>query len=158
MLFLSRPHLKQIVDAAEAAYPGEACGLLVGRARSAGDVEVTRVAPSANSAAGDRVDRFEIDAGLRLRLQRELRGGPDRVIGLYHSHPDHSAQPSDTDLEMAWEPDLVWVITSVADGQALHTTAHALDAGGTQFREIGLRTTDWRPYSRRDPIPDAGFD
>jgi proteasome lid subunit RPN8/RPN11 len=161
MIFLSRAQLKEIADAAEAAYPGECCGLIVGRVRGNGDLEVTRVVASPNVAVGDapeggRRDRFEVDPELRLRLQRELEGGPERIIGLYHSHPGLGAQPSAFDLESVWEPELAWLITSVEDGQAVHTTAHVLDTDGRQFREIALRTTDWTPYPVRGSLPGKG--
>lgn len=161
MILLARAHLKVIADAAERAYPGECCGLLVGRGGGGDALEVTRVVESPNLAgteapAGGRRDRFEVDPEIRLRLQSELEGGPERIIGLYHSHPDHAAQPSAHDLESVWEPELVWLITAVEQGQAVHTTAHALDAGGRQFREIALRTVDWAPYPAREPPAPGG--
>ena len=157
MISLPLPFLKVITDAAEAAYPREACGLLVGRDNGAGALVVTRVVESDNLAEGDRTDRFEIDPQLRFNIMRELDQNTrddlshHRIIGHYHSHPDHPAQPSKTDLALAYEPDMVWLITSVLDGQAVHTTAHVVDAEGLQFREIPLRTTDWQPYPVRDP-------
>jgi hypothetical protein len=39
---------------------------------------------------------------------------------------------------MAWEPDLVWLITAVVGGQAVQSTAHLLSEGGTRFNDIGL--------------------
>ncbi len=145
MILLARPLLKQIVDAAEAAYPDECCGLLVGRSEASGDLVISRVAPSANVAEGGTRDRFEVDPQLRFDLMRQLADGDEQIVGLYHSHPGQSAQPSARDLDMAWEPGLLWLITAVLDGQALHTTAHMVDAGGSRFREVGLRTDDWRP-------------
>jgi proteasome lid subunit RPN8/RPN11 len=157
VIMLSRAQLKQITDAAEAAYPGECCGLIVGRVRENGDLEATRVVASPNIAGSEaeagRRDRFEVDPELRLKVQRELEGAGERIVGLYHSHPDHSAQPSAHDLDSVWEPEFVWVITAVEGGQAVHTTAHVLDAGGRQFREVGLHTTDWEPYPVRGPLP-----
>lgn len=147
MLLLSPGDIKRIVDAAEAAYPREACGLLVGFDRADGDTEVSEVVPSANVAEPARNDRFEIDPAVRFQVQRRLEGGPTAIIGHYHSHPDHTAQPSPTDLAMVWEPELIWVITSVLAGQAVLTTAYRFSAG--RFREIGLRTTDWAPDLRR---------
>ena len=163
MIFVTRGQLKEIADAAEAAYPGECCGLLVGRDRGMGELEVTRVVPSPNLAGGQageggRRDRFEVDPEIRLRLQRDLEGGPERIIGLYHSHPDHSAQPSAHDLDSIWEPEFVWLITAVEGGQAVHTTAHVADPEGRQFRQIGLRTTDWEPYPVRRPAAPGTAD
>jgi len=144
---------KTIVDDAEAAYPNECCGLLIGRSPAAATVLVTDVRSSRNLDPG-RGDRFEIDPQVRFDVMRSLEGGPDRIVGHYHSHPGLPAQPSARDLEMAWEPDLVWLITSVMDGQAVHTTAHVVDSEGRQFREIGLRTTDWGPYAGTAPNTD----
>lgn len=149
MILIPRPLLKAIVDAAEAAYPEESCGLLVGYSQRPEDVVVTRVEVSPNVTEEDAADRFEVSPLLRLSLMRALEGGPERIVGHFHSHPDHPAQPSARDLERAFEPELVWVITGVLDGQAIHTAAHVLDADGRQFRETILRTTDWAPYPSR---------
>jgi proteasome lid subunit RPN8/RPN11 len=114
---------------------------------------------SQNVTKGAGLDQFEIDPQVRFNLMRELddcakNDGPRyRIIGHYHSHPNHPAQPSATDLEMAYEPDLVWLITSVIDGQATLTTAHCIDADGLQFRQVPLKTTDWHPYPTRQNPP-----
>lgn len=155
MIILGRDHLRRIADEAEAAYPRECCGLLAGRVRPNGDIEVVRVHPSAN--LGKQPDRFEIDPRLWVDLSRALGKGPTKVVGLYHSHPDKPAQPSAVDLEAAWGEELIWVIVSVAGAseagkapQAVHVTAHILDHGGRQFRPVELRTDDWHPYPARE--------
>ena len=84
-----------------------------------------------------------------LDNQDKNDGPKQRIVGHYHSHPNNPAQPSTTDLEMAYEPDLVWLITSVVDGQATLTTAHCVDADSSQFRRILLQTSDWYPYPTR---------
>lgn len=138
MLVIAAPLLKQIIDAAEAAYPAECCGLLIGTGAAGRRLTVTRVLPSPNLAAG-RTDRFEIDPVLQLNAMREFAAGPERLIGHYHSHPDHPAEPSPTDLAMAFDPELTWLITAVAQGQAIHTTAHRLSPGGGGFRPVALK-------------------
>ena len=119
---LAPEQLRAIERAAEEAYPEEACGLLVGRSPPGEGYRVSAVEASANVAAPPRTRRFEVDPRLRLRLERELRESPDSVIGVYHSHPDGSAAPSETDISMIFEPDMVWLITAVADGRAGATT------------------------------------
>jgi len=99
---------------------------------------VTRVAESENKAAPASNDRFEVDPELRLSVMREARGTGRAIIGHYHSHPNGSARPSATDLALAYEPDLVWLITAVVGGQAVQSTAHLLSPGGTRFDDIGL--------------------
>ena len=154
MIFIPGALLKVIIYEAETTAPEECCGLLVGRnwteGQSENDLVVTRVAPSANVTEGDPLKSFEVDPKLRLDLMREINDTDKRIIGVYHSHPDQSAQPSARDLAQAWEPDLAWLIVSLINGQAVHTTAHALNTDATQFEEIGLRTTDWQSYPERD--------
>lgn len=115
---LKPEQLRAIERAAEEAYPEEACGLLVGRSAPGEAYRVSTVEASANVAEPPRTRRFEVDPKLRLRLERELRENPDSVIGVYHSHPDGGAEPSKTDIAMIFEPDMVWLITAVADGRA----------------------------------------
>ena len=150
MIVFPPEELKRLADLCEKAYPREACGLIVGSQEGQGTWYVERIEPSANLAEQPE-HRFEIDTVLRLALQRGLRAGARSVVGVYHSHPDGSAQPSKTDLEQAWEQDLVWVICAVAAGQACHFTAHVLADQATRFREIPLRTTQWGAYPVRQP-------
>jgi len=158
MILIGRNHLREISDAAEAAYPAECCGLLIGVLRPNGDVEVTRVAPSRNLCKAP--SRFEIDPQLWIDVTRAHPGQPTRVMGLYHSHPDASAQPTAIDLEAAWGEDLVWLIVAVVGdgkppGQAIHVTAHIRDNGGRPCRPVDVRTTDWGPSPVRDVPPNA---
>ena len=143
MIVLDAQLLKRIEDAAEAAYPDECCGLLVGRGEAPGPpggaLVVTRVEASPNVAAGGTRDQFEVDPQVRFDLMRALAGGDERIVGHYHSHPDHPPRPSERDLEMALEPDLVWLITAVERGRAAATKAHAFDARRRRFREIEIR-------------------
>ena len=137
-ILLSPSQLQAIERAAEAAYPEEACGLLVGRAEPGGAWQVNAVEASANVAEPPRTRRFEVDPKLRLRLERELRKSPDSVVGVYHSHPNGSAAPSETDISMIFEPDMVWLITAVADGRAGATKAYKPTEDGAAFRLLGL--------------------
>lgn len=137
MIALSAAQIDHIRRVGEAVYPDEGCGLLVGH-DDGGGVVVTRIVDSPNINADRAHDRFEIDPKIRLDVERALRGGPERVVGHFHSHPDHPAEPSDTDLSMAYEPDLVWVIVSVAAGRAEAVRAFRLDERRSAFAEIAI--------------------
>lgn len=138
MIRVPPPLLAEIEAAALAAWPEEACGLLVGREDGDG-LRVTRVAASPNVAEGDRRRRFEVSPQLRFDLMRELRGGADRLIGHFHSHPDGPAVPSAHDRERAFEPDLIWLILPVSQHGAGRARVWQADAEATAgFREIAL--------------------
>ena len=135
---LTEEQLRAIERAAEAAYPEEACGLLVGRSKPGVGYRVRAVEASANVAEPPRTRRFEVDPKLRLRLERDLRESADSIIGVYHSHPDGSAKPSETDRSMIFEPDMVWLITAVADGRAGATTGWRPTEDGAAFLPLGI--------------------
>ena len=141
MIVLPRAVVTHIAEAAEAAYPDECCGLLVGRAEASGDRLVTRVAASPNVAEGNTRDSFLVDPKIQFDLMRELGNGPECIIGHYHSHPHHGAVPSERDRRSVFYPEHVWVIVAVDGGRAGDMTAHLFDAGRGRFREIPLRVT-----------------
>ncbi len=134
MIVFRSADLAAVERIAVAAAPLEACGLLEGTIQGS-HYRVTGIHPSQN-VAPDPADRFEVDPRLLLRLQKDLRGAPTAMIGIYHSHPRGPAVPSATDLAMAWQPELVWVITAV--GPPVHTTAHRLAGNGFEALEISV--------------------
>ncbi|HJM61200.1 MAG TPA: M67 family metallopeptidase [Alphaproteobacteria bacterium] len=121
---MTASQLRWIETACEEAYPNEACGLLVGRWK--GEVaRVSEVHASGNVAENPR-RAFEVDPQLLLALHKCLRQSKDTLLGIYHSHPDSAALPSAHDLDRAWQPEMIWLITTVRDGRASETKAHRL--------------------------------
>ena len=107
---------------AEAAYPEEACGLIVG-CRQGGDLLARRLVASSNRHIEPRRS-FEIDPASHFALLRDLRQqvtppgqSPEDVIGHYHSHPDAPPAPSARDFAAAYDPAMVWVILSLSVGR-----------------------------------------
>jgi len=142
MITLSAADWRGIAAAAEAAFPGEGCGLLAGHGATA--VQITRVVPAANLCAGERNDRFELDPRARLVLQRTLRGTTERLVGHWHSHPNGHAEPSAEDVARAEEPDLIWLIVPVRLDATDHPRAGAprafrLEAATARIEPVPLR-------------------
>ncbi len=137
MIAITRSLLATICHSAEAAYPDECCGLLVGREDRAGGIEVSRIAPSANLAA-DRRHRFEVDPALYLTLKRASPGAAERLVGLYHSHPDGAAVPSAHDAAAAWEAGWIWLIVPVRRRRAGAPAAYRLATPGGPFEAVPL--------------------
>lgn len=142
---MTAAQLAVIADLAEAAYPGECCGLLVGTGLRR--IRVTRLIPAPNLLHHQAPDRFELDPRIRFEAERAVRGTDQRVVGHWHSHPDGSARPSRTDLDQAWEPDLIWLIAGVTANplgrpQLVQLLAHRLDRDTGKTRSIPLRLTE----------------
>jgi proteasome lid subunit RPN8/RPN11 len=60
--------------------------------------------------------RYEIDPRELLRIQRDARENGQEIVGFYHSHPDHPATWSQTDLQEAHWIGCSYVIVSVPEG------------------------------------------
>ena len=101
-----------------ATYPEECCGVLVGRRlqERPGHL-VLKLRPVDNERQDSRGNRFLIHPETVLAAEKEARQQDLEVLGYYHSHPDHPAEPSDFDREHAW-PGLSYVIVSVREGEA----------------------------------------
>ena len=98
-----------IVDHAMRDAPRECCGIIAGR-----DGAPIRLYETRNVAAGNRL--YEIDPAQLIDLEfRELPAQGLELVAIYHSHPESPAYPSATDVELAFWPDAVFLICSLAD-------------------------------------------
>ena len=135
---IQRANVIAIMESAEIAYPFECCGLLIGQIKNESNYFVNEFKPSPNVAKGNHKTNFEIDHKIRLKIMKDLRDGPNKVIGHYHSHPNQTSEPSTKDLDMAFEPELVWLIIAVENGEANLPRAYILNKSGKNFQEIEL--------------------
>ena len=96
-------------------HPDEVCGLLIGK-REAASFEVVRATLSRNLETDRTKDRFILSPDDWVAAENQARNDGLDVIGVWHTHPDHPAEPSSTDLAAAWE-EYAYVILSVkSDG------------------------------------------
>ncbi|MBC6473193.1 MAG: M67 family metallopeptidase [Hormoscilla sp. GM102CHS1] len=141
-------HLQAIQGDAESRYPSECCGLLLGK--MSGDVKTIReVLPTENSwddsvaetfseitgsgkLGTTRRERYSIAPDTLLKVQKQVRDRDLDIIGVYHSHPDHPAVPSEFDRALAWE-EYSYIIVSVLQGEAADLRSWCLD-GDLQFQ------------------------
>jgi proteasome lid subunit RPN8/RPN11 len=101
-----------IHDHAKEAYPEECAGVLVGM-DTGGMKVVVDVWRAENTHEEERSRRFLIEP-LKIKEFEERAAERDMdVLGFYHSHPDHPAEPSEYDREHAW-PGWSYVIASVS--------------------------------------------
>jgi proteasome lid subunit RPN8/RPN11 len=122
---------------ATANYPHEACGVLLGRAGEPLDVLEAHPCPNLNRERSR--DRYLIDPREQLRIERDGRERGLDVVGYFHSHPDHPAEPSATDLELSWES-LLYLIVSVRDGRLQAGRGWRREPGSRSFAEIALES------------------
>jgi proteasome lid subunit RPN8/RPN11 len=96
-------------DAAQAAHPREACGLLLGEGRRITEACETR------NVHTEPATHFEIDPQALIDAHRAARSGGPQVLGYFHSHPNGAAVPSATDRACAAGDGRIWAIVAGGD-------------------------------------------
>jgi len=111
-------------------YPNECCGALIAN----GDriVEAYRLP---NTTAEGARRRFMIGPGDYRLAEARARDRRGTLAGFYHSHPDHPARPSETDLAQAW-PNLTYIIVAVRAGTPEDLKSWRLLEDRSGFQEI----------------------
>lgn len=142
MLKLHSHHLQTIQAHAESTYPEECCGLLLGHL-SNNVKTLIEVLPTENSWDEEAADafqgvdrsaehkpskcnRFSIAPKVMLQAQKDARDRNLNIIGIYHSHTDHPAVPSEFDQAIAWSQ-YSYIIVSVRQGSACDLKSWSLD-------------------------------
>lgn len=114
----------------EETYPHECCGVLLGHFDK-GSRTVTKTVRCRNTRSDSPHNRYHIAPQELVRIQRQARESGLEIVGFYHSHPDHPARWSQTDLAEAHWIGCSYVITSVEKGSAKITNSFLL-AGDTE--------------------------
>jgi proteasome lid subunit RPN8/RPN11 len=110
----------------EQTYPHECCGVLLGRMDGAEEKTALASAPCGNTRSDSPQNRYNIDPRELVRIQRQAREAGHDIVGFYHSHPDHPARWSPTDLAEAHWLGCSYVITRVERGSAQETNSFVL--------------------------------
>src|SRR5213076_3188215 len=135
MLKMFKLHYDSIRQHGEETYPHECCGVLVGQIDGGARV-VTFIARAGNTRLDSLHNRYNIDPKDLVRIQREGRERGEDIIGFYHSHPDHPAQWSQTDLAEAHWFGCSYVITSVENGKAVLTNSFELTGSDENQKKL----------------------
>jgi [CysO sulfur-carrier protein]-S-L-cysteine hydrolase len=103
--------LEQIVAQARAEAPNECCGMIATR-----DGEAVAVHPATNAAASPL--RYEIDGAEQLALMSAIEAAGQEIGAIYHSHTRSDPVPSQTDINLAFYPESIYLIVGVKNAEA----------------------------------------
>jgi proteasome lid subunit RPN8/RPN11 len=104
---IDRALLEQIVAQARAEAPNECCGIIAAR-----DGQAVAVHPARNTAASPL--RYEMDGMEQYRIQTAIEDAGHELGAIYHSHTRTAPYPSQTDINLAFYPEALYVIVGVA--------------------------------------------
>ena len=163
MIQLLPRHLQDICQHAENTYPEECCGILLGYLteshKTVVEIILTENAWSPETAVDfpdNKLDggtdenisyskkrRYAIAPQVMLRAQKSARDSQMNVIGIFHSHPDYPAEPSEFDRNFAWE-EYSYIIVSVRQGKAAEINSWVLDSDrqfqAEEIQKISVQT------------------
>lgn len=119
----------EMIAHAQADAPNECCGMIATQ-----DGDAVALHRAANAAASPL--RYEIDGAEQYRIQMAIDDAGHDLGAIYHSHTRSAPYPSQTDINLAFYPEAVYVIVGVAgdapevraywirDGQVTETELH----------------------------------
>jgi proteasome lid subunit RPN8/RPN11 len=112
---LSAEMVQALIDYARTEYPNEMCGVIVGDRAAADGGRPLRWEPTRNRAASPL--RYEIHPDDLLRLTIETENAGNEFWAIVHSHTHSPARPSPTDVGLAFYPDAIYLLVSLADDE-----------------------------------------
>jgi [CysO sulfur-carrier protein]-S-L-cysteine hydrolase len=128
-MVISRAMVDQIVAHARSGFPNEACGLIATEGSRAVKVyPIDSLDPSPV--------HYHMDPKQQLRAITEIDDHEWELGGIYHSHTRTRAYPSATDTRLAFYPDALYLILSLADDS--NPDLRAFKIQGEQIKEVPL--------------------
>jgi proteasome lid subunit RPN8/RPN11 len=107
--------LQALIDHARSEYPNEMCGVIVGDRPAADGGTALRWEATRNKAASPL--RYEIHPDDLYRLTIETDDADETFWAIAHSHTHSPPRPSPTDIGLAYYPDAIYLLVSLAEEQ-----------------------------------------
>jgi len=118
-MIIIEPSVRELmIEDAVNTFPDECCGFLFGREETDGTRIVLDILVVDNSKEGDKTRRFEISPLDYMTAEQHALDHDWTLLGVYHSHPNHPAIPSEHDRKAA-QPYFSYVIVSVLNNEII---------------------------------------
>jgi len=129
-------------------FPEECCGFLLGQLGE--PKRVIEARRGTNIATEDRAHRYVVDPLEMLHVDDDARTKGMDLIGIYHSHPNHPAVPSEFDRSRA-TPWYSYVILSIVDRKPKEVGAWRFDESTKRFEREEMVRLPRKAGSRKPP-------
>jgi [CysO sulfur-carrier protein]-S-L-cysteine hydrolase len=121
---------EEIIAHARSEAPNECCGMIASH-----DGEAVKVYRATNAAASPL--RYEIDGAEQYRIQMQIEDSGLDLGAIYHSHTRTEPYPSQTDINLAFYPDALYVIVGLA-GDEPEVRAYTIRGGEVREAQLEL--------------------
>ncbi|HVU56393.1 MAG TPA: M67 family metallopeptidase [Puia sp.] len=133
-MIIIEPRVRQLmIEDAINTFPDECCGFLFGREEHDGTRVLVDILAVDNSKEGDKRRRFAISPQDYMTAEQHALDHDWTLLGIYHSHPNHPAIPSEHD-RVAAQPFFSYVIVSVLEKEVITLRSWVLN-DDQQFEE-----------------------
>jgi proteasome lid subunit RPN8/RPN11 len=151
VLIIPATELRKMREHAEREYPHQCCGLLLGSRRD--HDKYALCAQACHNAAPASAENFLITSQELIQCQRCGRERRFEILGIYHSHPDQPANPSEQDVRLACWTNCSYVVLSVEDGvlTVLRSFAARMETGKPMLLEEAVKIE--REVAQPDAVP-----
>ena len=129
MIRLPKALANEMVRHAREEYPRECCGMLAGK-----DTLITKLLKIKNIA--QRMDEYELDPQEQVNAFEEIDRLSLKLLGIYHSHPNHPCYPSELDISQAFYPDTLFFIIALKDMTSFQLRAFKMVMGNVEEEMI----------------------
>jgi [CysO sulfur-carrier protein]-S-L-cysteine hydrolase len=129
MVRIPKPIFDEIVDHAKREWPLECCGILGGKEETAG--KAFQLSNTEKSSI-----RYLMCPQEQLRVFEEMEKESMEMIAIYHSHPHTIPFPSETDVKMAFYPDVSSIIISLKERDNPVVKAFRIEKEAIRLEEI----------------------
>ncbi len=126
---IARELYDEIVEQARREAPNECCGLI-----ASVDGRAVAVYPAVNQAASPL--RYEVDPGEQYSIMMMIEYAGHELGAIYHSHTRSAPYPSQTDINLAFHPEALYVIVGLAGNADADVRAYSIR--GRQVSEVTL--------------------
>ncbi|MDH5718016.1 MAG: M67 family metallopeptidase [Spirochaetia bacterium] len=109
MVTIKKEIVEKLFKQAEEGLPNEVCGYLAGKDNQILEhYELTNLDKSP--------EHFSMDPKEQFNAVKDAREKGYKIISCYHSHPETPARPSAEDIKLAYDPNMIYIIISLAGG------------------------------------------
>lgn len=131
MLILEKLLWEQIIRHCRNEFPNEACGILAGKEGNVQKIyEMVNMDKSPAS--------YFMDAQEQFRVIKDIRKRGLEMVGIYHSHVASPAYPSIRDVELAFYPEVSYVIVSLKDKDSPDIRSFKIKEGKIAEEEVRI--------------------
>lgn len=129
--------IMQMEEHATSTFPDECCGFMFG-GNDNGNIKVELISKVINTHPDFKERRFLISPDDYMNAENYADENGFTLVGVYHSHPNHPAIPSEID-RLAALPGFSYIIFSIMDGKPTDVTAWELAEDRSEFRAVQIK-------------------